>query len=804
LLGPSARRRFGQNERSIFGFLNSAEPLGFKQFLEGNEAHPDCLYWPAQYWDYLRANLEPAILASSDGHRWAQAAEAVERAEAKHGYLHVALVKTIGLIELFRNGTRLVAATDVLNVSVEGANAAKVDAALADLAKAAIVIYRKHLGGWGIYAGSDFDIEAAIRAATTDGGVTDLTVLARLSELLPVAAKRLYRETGALRWFSRNIVSAVEAERYLKCYERRDGSSGEFVLLVPEWGTLSRLAEARTKRLAADLNRPGLIVGCATNGDRIADLASELIALEKVAATRAELDSDSVARREVRARVLTLTSGLEEELRDSFESARWFHLGLKVESGARRCLAAVASQVASALYPETPRFFSELVNRDNPSSNSVKARRDLMYRMLRFADSPDLGYVGYPADAGLYFTILKPAGLHRSVEGQWKLGSPLSEGNGSSLHHLWKATLTRVAVPGGTTRLADLYQFWSEPPYGVKRGVMPILALSFFLANRQNLALYIDNVFVPDLTDAQIDEWLQDPERIGWRYVQIDVSEKQMLSALADALTGRMKRQVLSDPLDSARALVSLAFDLHPWTKRTATVSARAQSVRQLLLKASDPHKVLFNDLPQLLQQRPTRELTAEIAAIMAELDEAYLAMLRRVETSLLQSLDHSGNFETLRRRGETVQGIVGDFKLDAFAARIAQYDGSEQTIEGVIGLAVQKPPRDWTDREVDSAVLQLGAWALEFRRSETLASLRDRPPTRRAIGVVFGAGKGGKTVSDLFDVGETDLPEIDDLAKRILAQLNTGRVKREVVLAALAEAGARVVEESSSVRAHD
>ena len=33
LLGPMSRRRFGQNQRSIFGFLNSTEPRGFQDFL---------------------------------------------------------------------------------------------------------------------------------------------------------------------------------------------------------------------------------------------------------------------------------------------------------------------------------------------------------------------------------------------------------------------------------------------------------------------------------------------------------------------------------------------------------------------------------------------------------------------------------------------------------------------------------------------------------------------------------------------------------------------------------------------------
>ena len=83
LLGPISRRRFGQNQRSIFGFLNSSEPHGFQDFL--NRSGDGELYGPDRLWDYLRANLEPSILASPDGHRWALAVEALERCEASGG-----------------------------------------------------------------------------------------------------------------------------------------------------------------------------------------------------------------------------------------------------------------------------------------------------------------------------------------------------------------------------------------------------------------------------------------------------------------------------------------------------------------------------------------------------------------------------------------------------------------------------------------------------------------------------------------------------------------------------------------------
>ena len=48
LLGPISRRRFGQNQRSIFGFLNSVEPYAFQDFLRNAETGD--LYVPDRLW----------------------------------------------------------------------------------------------------------------------------------------------------------------------------------------------------------------------------------------------------------------------------------------------------------------------------------------------------------------------------------------------------------------------------------------------------------------------------------------------------------------------------------------------------------------------------------------------------------------------------------------------------------------------------------------------------------------------------------------------------------------------------------
>lgn len=794
LLGPSSRRRFGQNERSIFGFLNSVEPMGFREFLESHTIDRFIYYWPWQYWDYMRANLEPAILASPDGHRWALGVEAVERTEAKGDLTHLYIVKTIAVIELFRNGSGLAADENIIASCFPQEQRETIERSLSDLAKWSIVVYRRHLSAWGIYAGSDFDIEAATARARSEIDVDGLQVVDGLGELAPVLAKRTYQETGAMRFLQRSIVRSDALEHYLTGRTIHPGSCGEFILIVLGRDSTVKSSQSLARKLADSYSDEGVVLGVPREASRIAETARELFALQRVYSNSTELESDKVAAREIDARIAALKTEVEDLLRDSFATAKWYWNSPNNELLQSKSLSMIASAVAETRYHQAPVLLSELINRDAPSSNSVKARRDLMHRMLTRAADANLGYEGYPADAGMYFSILKGTGLHSMSEAGWGFGIPPNGGSGRRLKGMWKAADRLLLHKGGACLLSDLFSVWSAPPFGVKAGVLPLLALAYFLANQRSIALYHEGVFIPNLTEVHVDEWLQDSSRIEWKYFEIDAIQQEMLAGLGKALSKFVGRKVLERPLDLARALVSLVLDLPEWTKRTTQLSSDARQVRQALLRASDPHRVLFMDLPALLDGDSATSVTNSIARCIAELYEAYPKMLRSVEAQVLRMLDHRGTVSDLANRGRTVSGISGDFRLDAFALRLASYSEAIEDIEAMISLSVNKPARDWTDRDIEQAFVQLGTWAFEFRKVETLAPLRDRPATRHAFAVLFGAGDGTAATSRSFDISTSDIQTVRHLAKQIEA--TASGVGLEVFLAALAEAGSHAAQQ--------
>jgi hypothetical protein len=445
-------------------------------------------------------------------------------------------------------------------------------------------------------------------------------------------------------------------------------------------------------------------------------------------------------------------------------------------------------------------MWSELVNRDSPSSNSVKARRDLLYRMLDHEEEENLGIAGYPADRGLYETLLRITGLHRKdANGVWRFLPPESDSSPTFVE-LWAQTRALFVDANTKVAIPDIHALWAAPPFGIRRGVMPVVFTAFLLAHKGNLALYKDGMFIPRVSDADIDEYLQDPTRFSARWILIDQEKASILAGIADILSEVGATSNARDPLEAARGLVALVFGLPAWSQRTHNLSDAARSVRDTLLKANDPHKVLFIDLAALMENKGGISYVESLRGPIKEIAGAYGALLDRIQSAMLEDLDAPADrLDRLRARAEAVMGVTGDLRQDAFAARLAKHDGGIESVEGILSLAANKPPRDWNDRDIDSALLEIAQAALRFRQAEAFVSVKGRKPTSEAFAVVIGAGAQTKTVSRSFSIPDRHRQAVDSMAERLAATLLAEGHSTEILLAALAKAGMRLTVEDDA-----
>lgn len=802
VVGAVSRRRFGQNQRSIFGFLNSAEPSGFQEYLATTPADEVAGYGLPRLWAYLRANLEPSILASPDGHRWSLAVEAVSRCETKGGdATHLDLIKSIALLDLFREQSGLAPSREMLGLCLPGVSEAMVDAALRDLAAWSAIIFRRHLGAYSVFAGSDFDIDRAIKDVHKDAAGFDLGRVKDLAALQPVLAKRHYHATGALRWFDVDVCSAVDAADVVRGYAPKGGATGLFLLLL---ATNAETA-AKMKRLAraavdAAEGAP-IVVGWARDSFTIREYASDLVALEAIRAGSPELRGDAVARREVLARIAVASSEVQERMRHAFAEAEWQWPAsldgdreIHVPRGPS-FLSALASELADRLFPDSPQIPNEMLNRVKPSSNAVAAQRALLNAMVSRPHERRLGIDGWPAEAGLYVSILERTGLHGPLGDGFGFTDP-QEGGQGRLRPLWTKADEIVRTAGSNGISGDvLYAQWRSEPFGVRDGLLPLLATAFYLSRADRLSVYLDGTFQPRLNSFFVDRLLQDPASVRLRWNEFSDLHRAVLGGLADLASEACGTP---EPIDVARGLVSAVFGLEPWVMRTGNLSPDAERVRTLAKSASDPNKLLFDDLPALFglgEGSLAQQGVAVAKGVRRGLDElrsAYPRMIDDLRALLLSELrvptaPSEEALSMLRARAETVRGLTGDFRLDAFAVRLSTFGDSASDVEAIASLAANKPPRDWVDRDVDRARAEIALLSQQFVRAEALAHVKGREG-RTAMAIVIGAPGRASPVAPAFDVSKSEAADVDNLAAQMRDLIARSGLPRNVALAALAE----------------
>ncbi len=617
-------------------------------------------------------------------------------------------------------------------------------------------------------------------------------------------AKRHYNKTGTLRWFEAGLVSLGDCRNAVLDFKPKDSSAGKFLLVIPTKGSTEK--EIKTvccsaSELAKD--HP-VAVGFPQNFQQLFDLASEFIAVKEVVKTNHELEGDAVARRELRTRLAEVKIRLEEELRVAFIKATWYVRGNdRTETNEyAQSLSRLVSKLVDETFKNAPIIQSELINRVRPSVNGRAATRKLLYQMAKNSADKYLAIEGFKAEYGLYSTILVSAGLHIKVsENKYEFRSPNGKSKtANSFKPVWTATEKYLKQTKDLVPLSDLYEFWMSQPYGIRQGVLPVLAMSFILAKKDSVVVYAEEMFQYEINDYVVDILLQDPSRIKLRQVNLGKKHVIYLKTLAKIVEKQAKSTSFNiNSLSIARELVRFAFSLPAWTKRTMSLSKSTQEVRNILLHATDPYQLLFVDLPAVFGGTPNPKIALKLAEALRELSDAYPTMLADLRERMLNALGHIGNdYKSLHDRAETVYGLTGDLQLDAFSTRLLKFGDDDTQMESIASLSIHKPPRDWSDRDAEQSALALADFALRFRHAEMLANIKGRDPTRYAVGIVFGTGNQGRTTMKSFDVSDAEEKKVQILAKKISKELNGTGDEVHLVLAAIAHVGAKILENNT------
>ncbi len=580
---------------------------------------------------------------------------------------------------------------------------------------------------------------------------------------------------------------------------------GVFLLVVPTEGESASDTRARVKAAATTAGRH-IVLGQCKTAPRLLELSQELSALDYIRKNRGELAGDAVARREVEAKTAAVLAHLEGEVRAAFGNTTWYCATEEYDVLGLGGLARLGSDLADAIYSQSPRIQNELLNRTKPSANANAAQRALLKAMVLQSGTNRLGIDGYPAEGGLYEALLGRTGLHLATGKASRFREP-AVNDSARLHALWRKSdkLLERAIREPVSA-KEVYQQWKEPPFGVREGLQPVLFLAYLMTRLDRYTVYVQNQMEADLTDLTVDLLVQDPAHLTLRVYDPDARKRKLFSAIRDTVSALLPDTTeidLEDVVGLARGLVAIVRNQPAFSARTSRLSKPTLAVRAAIRSANDPHVLLHETLPAALEREVGREnaslkdLLGVLHMSLNEIANVYSETLRHFAATLLRELGvrpDAGGIELLRQRAARIHGLTGDFRLEALVSRLTAYSGSLTDIEGIASLAANKPPRDWSDNDVDRAELESADMAQRFNRAEAFARVKGRQDGRHSVAFVVGLDRTPELASREFDINEIQRLDVLKLAREIRALTEADGVSEDIVLAAIAHVGSDIL----------
>lgn len=740
LLPPLVRffSRFGQHERSLFGFLLSSEPFGLQAFAE-RPVDADAWYGLPEFYDYVRAVFGHRLSGNSYQSNWLRIAATVDTAQDLND-LELRALKAAALLSLL-DYPELQATDTALRACLTPLDGRKVDAAVTTLVDRGLLFRKGKAAGYRLWPTSSVNLYAALEAARRALGQVE-SVSPHLAAFVahePILARRHYLKHGTMRHFEVRYASADALDAAIATPTQADG----LVLIA--------LADNDADRQTAfdfaegpGAARDDVILGVTRPLNPLAGEIDDLRLWRWIADHTPELAHDAYAAAEVSRqlasgrRTLEGSLGVAAALRERGPSClAWRWRGEPVETP--EGLSTLVSHVCEQLFADAPRIANELLNRKVLSSPAAAARMRLIEGLFATPEAPYFGIdaAKAPPEKSMFLSVVEGGRLQTpSPAGGLTFGTPPEGDDPLNLRpalHFIDGLLDENH--GEKIVVARIFERLAARPYGVRAGVAPLLLAVVLKLRAHEIAVYENGTFRSTFSGEDFIRLIKGPETFALQAYRIDGVRAEVFARLAAAFAEPARARD-SQILDVVQPLARFAARLPEYTRRAGDLGPRAAKVRDVLLSATEPATLLFRDLPAACGLEPfspdqrTDDGRADtfVQRLQSAVDEMrgdYLRLLQRVIETIAAALGDSEVLDRagLARRAARVASAATLPKLRSFALRLRDPNTTDEAWAEAMGsYLVAKPPARWNSADERRALEELASLSQLFHRVETAA----------------------------------------------------------------------------------
>jgi hypothetical protein len=740
LLPPLVRffSRFGQNERSLFGFLLSSEPFGLQNFAD-RPAGADVWYGLPEFYDYVRAVFGHRLTGNSYQSQWLRIAATVDTAQDLNA-VEMRVLKSAAVLSLL-DYPELLATDAALRACLTPCPARDVDHAVRTLVDRGLLFRRGKTAGYRLWPNTSVNLLTALDEADRALGPFE-AVACHLEPFLdhdPLLARRHYIDRGTMRFFE---VRYATPEGLAETAARPSQADGLLLIALADTEA-TRAAAIRTAEAEPFADRDDVVIGVTRPLLSLAAEVQDVKRWDWVGRNTPELSHDPYAAAEVSRqlagarRALDRALGVSSALRQRDAAAlSWRYQGGPVDPGAG--LSSLLSDICDTRFGDAPRIANELLNRKVLSSPASAARMRLIEGLFAKPDQPLFGIDPRkaPPEKSMFLSVIERGRLQRADGDRLILALPRDEDPLNLLPALTEVETLLGAALGARVGVKSILDRLAEPPFGVRPGVALLLLAIVLKLRSHELAVYEHGTFRATFDGPDFMRVIKAPDSFDLQLCRLEGVRADVFAQLARAFAGPVDRR---EPqiLDVVHTLSRFVAGLPEYTRKAGVLGDRTIRVRDVLLSATEPSTMLFVELPVACGLEPFSpvetgdaeravEFVHRLQTALNELRSDYSRLLNRILDTVAASIgraDDGLDRAQLAQRAALVASAATQPALKAFANRLRDATLSDDLwANALASYLVAKPPARWNAHDEQRCLEELTALSQLFYRVESAA----------------------------------------------------------------------------------
>lgn len=698
-----AIQKYGQNERSLFSFLNANGAHALRNF----EPTPTCTYNLSIVYDYLVANFHSYLSdANADSMGWRAILVAIERVETadwKTAQLMADALKTIkaiGLLNIFGGAGFSMPKKELVEYMQQAMSIDVAENLLNELIRLRIIRYAEYKARFILFEGTDVNIEDEIIKASAivpvpTNLVDSLRAIIR-NHIVPV--KAYHYQSGTPRYFEYilydtplDVIPVGEIDGFIELIFSTNENT------IDEVRKFSR--GCKHACIFAVFNHTESFISH-LHKIQIYDYILEKTLIDK---------TDHVALREISNLKSHEHSLLKKEFKESLFSYNgqvvWFYKGEERKVKNLRDFNALLSIVCREVYPLTPIISNELINRHKLSGSISTARIKYLQALIGESEKDDFGWDKdkCPPEKTIYYTLLKTTGLHKD-------GEFAEVPTAGSIMHLWEACESFLhSTQNKSRKISDLIKLLSEKPYKVKMGVLDFWIPTYLYMKRLDYSLFGSNgMYIPEVNMEFFDLLKKNPSDFSIKAYAEDGVKVKFYNQYRKFINVSESKKITGDKfIETIKPFFFFYNRLNDYAKHTRKFdNVTTLRFRDVLANAKDPEKTFFEDLPEALGYEKTtldNEVFVQnycnlIQKAVRELRSCYNSLIDRIERQLierleLQEYDYSNYIVEIRNRLSHIkEHLLSDKQLYFYNHVMAEFDSRQEWYQSICYAAIEQP----------------------------------------------------------------------------------------------------------------